>query len=463
MKGYSLSLVCLLCFVCQTDAADPAFRFQKAVSPSGKGEESLVAVRLDSEVYAATQSNLADLRLQDDKGTNLPFLIRKSQELKSRTVRRKTWAASKPVVRPLDDGGLEITLELDENDSQPNGLTLVSPLRNFEQRVRIQTSADGKTWEPAGNETVIFDYSRYMDVRNDDVPFPASSRKHVRLVIDDVTVEQQSQLMELTRSLRGNDETGRTEKITIDRRPFRIERIEFWLDGAEEGVKGDHKQPYLVSGYKVTEDPKTHQTIVTIDTHREPLTSLTLETTARNFSRNCVVEVAEQQGVQTTWRSVGTATLSRMDFKNLKREQLTVTMPETRESTYRLVIDNRDSPPLAVTGVKAEGNVYEVVFLSAANTPHQLVYGDTDATAPNYDTATIQAVLTESYRPEVVKLGVEEKVAGAAPAGFKWSAVINDPRVMTVVIGALVVVLGWGLYGAVKRMDATEPPSADSK
>ena len=462
MKAFLLSLVCLLSVVGQTGAADPAFRFKKAISPSGKAEESLVAVRLDSEVYASTQRNFADLRLQDDKGTNLPFLIRKSQELKSRTVRRKTWTASKPVVRPMDDGGLEITLELDENDSEPNGLTLVSPLRNFEQRVRIQTSADGKTWEPAGNETVIFDYSQYMDVRNDEVPFPASSRKHVRLVIDDVTVEQQSQLLELTRTLRGNDETGRTEKIAIDRRPFRIERIEFWLDAAEEGAKGDHKQPYLVAGYKVTEDSKKHQTIVTVDTRREPLTSLILETTARNFSRNCVVEVPEQQGVQTTWRSIGTATLSRMDFKNLKREQLTVTMPETRESTYRLVIDNRDSPPLAITGVKAEGNVYEVVFLSAANTAHQLVYGDTEATVPNYDTATIQAVLTESYRPEVVKLGGEEKLAGAVP-GFKWSAVINDARVMTVVIGALVVVLGWGLYGAVKRMDATEPPSADSK
>ncbi|MBS0204148.1 MAG: hypothetical protein JSS49_14690 [Planctomycetes bacterium] len=464
MKCFAVNLVCLVCGVAGVaNGDDSTFRFKKSISASAKAEESLVAVPLDSDVYAATQSDLADLRLQDEHRTNLPFLIRKSQELRAHTVRRKTWTAAKPAVRPLDNGGLEITLELDEKDPQPNGLTLVSPLHNFEQQVRILTSADGQTWEPVGGETVIFDYSRYMDVRNDNVPFPASARKHVRLIIDDVTVEQQSQLLELTRTLRDDDEVGRSEKVVIDRRPFRIERIDFWVDSSEEVGKGDHKLPYQISGYKVSEDPKTHQTIITIETRREPLTSLILESTARNFSRHCVVEIAEPQGVQTSWSQIGTATLSRLDFKDLKREELAVTFPETRAANYRLVIDNRDSSPLEVTGIKAEGNVYELVFLSAPKASCQLLYSDSEAKAPHYDTASIQTLLTESYRPEVLKLGAEEAIDGAGPAGFQWSKLINDPRVMTVVIGVLVVLLGWGLYGAVKRMDATEPPSADAK
>lgn len=437
--------------------ADESFLFRKEVAPATKAEESLLSVALDSEVYAATQDGLADLRLLNADGTIVPFLVRKSQDVKSQSVHRSTWTASKPTLRPLDDGGLEITVSLDKDDPEPQGLRLISPLKNFEQQVRIQTSADGTTWEPAGQEAVIFDYSRYMDVRNDQVAFPETTRKHVRVIIDDVTAEQQSELMQLTRHLRGNKETDRVESVTIDRRPFRIDRIEFWREVPQEGTT-DRKQTYPVAGFSSKDDAKTHLTIVTIDTHREPLTQMIVESSSRNFSRHCVVEIPEQQGVQTTWRQIGSATLTRMDFKTLQREALAIEFPETRNGKYRLVIDNRDSEPLSITGIKAEGNVYELDFLSATDKSHRLMYGNAQAKAPQYDTAAIDALLTANQHPEVVTLGSEQKVTGAVPSGIQWSSALNDPRVLTGIIGLLVLVLGWGLYGAVKRMDSSLPP-----
>jgi hypothetical protein len=449
-----MAAVCLMAMSITSRAEE--FSFHKEIAASSKSEESLVAAPLDAEVYAATQDGFADIRLRDAAGTELPFIIRKSQEMKTRSVRRRTWSAPRPTLKPLDDGGLEITLELGDDDPHPNGLSLITPLRNFEQRVRIQTSTDGITWDAAANETVIFDYSRYMDVRSDSVPFPETARKHIRIVIDDVTSEQQSELLELTRRLQGNTETERTERVTIDRRPFRIEKIEFWQQATQENVKGDHKRDYPIAGFKVTEDAKAQQTIITVQTHREPLTSLTIETSSRNFSRNCSVEIMDRQGVQTSWRKIGSATLSQMEFQSLKRDDREVSIPETRASELRLVIDNRDSAPLTVTSVKAEGNVYEVVFLAATNKPHQLAYGNADAREPKYDTATIQALLTESYRPEALTLGAEQRVATTPPA-FNLGKLIGDPRLLTGIIVILVIALGWGLYMAVKRVDISPP------
>lgn len=454
-----IGIACVLAATCVANAEEPSFQFRKEISAVGKAEETLVSVALDSDVYAATQIGLADVRVQDASGKAIPFVIRKSRTVKSQTVHRHTWTARLFKVRPLADNGLEITLTLDKDDPAPNGLRLISELKNFEQRVRVLTSVDGENWEPAGNEAIIFDYSRYMDFRNDQVPFPSTTRKHVRVIIDDVTSDQQSELLELTRRLRGAKETERTERITIDRRPFRINRIEFWQDVPAEG---DGKQVYLAAGFKVVEDSKTRQTIVQIETHREPLTQIAIETSSRNFSRNCVVEVPEKEwaGGKVLWAS-GSATLSRLDFKSLKREDLSVPFPEMRYDKYRLVIDNRDSEPLKITGVKLEGNVYEVNFLSATNQPYQLLYGNPDAQAPQYDTAAIETLLKEKYRPETLKLGPQQKVVGAAPPAFKWSRVINDPRLLTGIIGLLVLVLGWALYVAVKQIDSsppTEPP-----
>ncbi len=439
-------------------AAEPTELFRKEVTFTGKGDESLVAVKLDADVYSSSQSDFADLRLRDARGTTIPFLVQKSQEVRTQTIRRRTWTSTKPTLKPLENGGLEITLKLDEHDPAPNGLSLVTPLRNFEQRIRVLTSSDGQAWEPASADTAIFDYARFMDVRNDSISFPSTSRKYFRIVIDDVTSEQQSELLELTRHLRGNDETERTERVAIDRRPFRIDQIQFWQDGTEERAKSDHKQNYPIIGFKVSEDTKAQQTIVEIETRREPLTSFVLETSSKNFSRNSVLQVPEQHGVKKSWREVSSTTVSRLDFQSLKREQLRIEFPESRENRYRLVIDNRDSSPLTITGVAAEGNVYEMIFLAGSSQPDELTYGDSEATAPNYDTASLRVLLTENVRPDIGQLGPEVKIVGITSTGFKWSSIVNDPRILTVVIGVLVVVLGWALYGAVKRIDASEPP-----
>ena len=74
---------------------------------------------------------------------------------------------------------------------------------------------------------MIFDYSQFMDVRNDSLELaPANTDgglvAHLRILIDDVTKEQQSQLLELTRRLHGEKETDRSERVTIVRQPFRM-------------------------------------------------------------------------------------------------------------------------------------------------------------------------------------------------------------------------------------------------
>ncbi|HEY2251028.1 MAG TPA: hypothetical protein VGH74_08200, partial [Planctomycetaceae bacterium] len=203
------------------------FQFAQDVKAPPRQQEELLSIVLDTDVFAATQDSLADVRLIDGQGKPIPYLLRKVQTTRARAA-RTAWPAVQLTAKPLDNGGLEITVTFDEDDKRPhpNGLSIISPLRNFEQRVRVYTSADGQEWEPAGEEAVIFDYSRYIDVRNNDVPFRETSRRHFRIVIDDVTAEQQSELMALTRRLRGADETERTESVTVDRRPFRIDRID---------------------------------------------------------------------------------------------------------------------------------------------------------------------------------------------------------------------------------------------
>lgn len=448
--GFSLSLVVLL-VGSSSLASEAGFRYSRGIVSRSLSGDELLSARLDAAVFAETQPGLPDMRLLDGQREAVAFLLRRVQTTRARTV-KKTWSVRQPTVRPLEGGGLEIILELEQDDPRPNGLTLVSHLKNFEQRVQVYSSVARENWQPVGEEAVVFDYSRFMDVRKDSVEFKVTRNRHFRIVIDDVTAAQESELLELTRRLRGGEETEREERVTIERRPFRIERINFWREAEEDQAAGDMKADYPVRGFRVEQDSEKQQTVIVVETGREPLTSLELQTPERNFSRRAAVEVEQQRGVQTSWRTIGQATLTRIDFKGLKQEQLAIGFPESRQETYRLVIDDRDSPPLEVSGIKADGNVYEVLFLASRDTSYQLVYGSDDAESPQYDTAAIARVLGEGFQPTQAELGPVGTGTGR-PAVFRWSDLVNNRPLLFGAIALLVIVLAWGLYHAAKGFE----------
>ena len=227
-KWAAAGLLWFLILTSASFAAEPAFQFTRPIEIPLLEQEELFSVKLDSQIYDATQTGQEDLRLVDDAGQLVPFLVRRMKTTRTQTV-RQTWTGKILSARPLEDGGLEITLTLDRDDPAPNGLKLITPLDNFEKRIRVETSADGRQWDEVAH-SLIFDYSRYVDVRQDSISFPKTGRRRVRIVIDNVTAKEQSELLELTRRLEGAKEISREERVTIQQRPFRVDRIEFWHD-----------------------------------------------------------------------------------------------------------------------------------------------------------------------------------------------------------------------------------------
>ena len=459
---------CLTASAALAVADPPSLKYVKPVALPMLDKEELVAVSLDSDVYEVTREGLPDLRLLDAADKEVPFIIRKAVSKRDETIRDFWTARRQPSARPLENGGLEITLELERDEPFPNGVRLVSPLKNFEYHVQVEISLDGQNWQPLVGDGLIFDYAKYIDVRTDTVHWaspadvglgdkapPEAPLRRIRITIDDVTKEQESQLMELTRRLRGDEVTEKSERLIIDRRPFRIERIEFWRDVIHQRVTGDRQTDYALSGMAVSEDKDAKQTQITLDSRREPLTSLALVTDARNFSRAVEIEVEREQGGRNTWQTVASGNVSRIDVRKLDRTNLKISIPETRQPRYRVVIENRDSAPLTISGVTARGSVYEVVFLADPKVEYRLAYGSSDIDPPNYDTAALTASLGEGYIPLAAGLDDQRLLSGDVATGEPFfKRLINDKRLLTIVIALLVILLGLGLYQATRRVNS---------
>ncbi|MCA9043627.1 MAG: hypothetical protein KDA69_04855, partial [Planctomycetaceae bacterium] len=324
---------------------------------------------------------------------------------------------------------------------------------DFEHRVQLFGVVDDKEVELV--DDVIFDYRRIMNLRRTTIKVPATEARAFHLLIETPKAEQELLLRELTREVRGGAETSSQEKYTVVRRPFRMDRIEMTADYVEtEGrspVEADY--PVEIVGTKV--DEETQATEIEIASHREPLTQFTFSVNDKNFSRALRLEVNDATGERR--RLVTETTLSSFSVGSIHEEKLEIHFPARREERYFVIISNGDSPPLEVAGVSAKGIVEHVYALVEPGDTMTLTYGVPDATRPNYDVKALQRALTTEQHIEVASLGpANRKEFHPTPEPFQLKDLWNNPLVTIPVIAALVLLLGWGLFQATKRVQALE-------
>lgn len=456
VAGCLLTLVSLL--PCAAAEA-PMFRWQRDVELPEIIETTAVAAPLDEPFYAATRDGWPDVRLFDSRGNVVAFLIRAATETKPRTDRR-SWVAEQTAARVESDGSLVVELALREKEPVPTGMRIVTPLRDFEHQVRVESSADGLTWVAAGPPAVIFDYSQFVDARSDTAPFTAGDHRRFRFLIADVTAEQESQLLELHRRLRGGAEAERTERTTIARRPFRVDRVEFYRDEVLPQATETKLVTYQPARLLQSEDEKRQRTLVMIDAGRQPVTGIAVQTDDANFSRGIAIE-AEVEEASGLHQSETSGMLTRFAVGSLQRDELTVKIPEVRAVRYRVAIKNGDSPPLTIRGVELSGPLYELLFLASPGEKYRLDYGSPDAEPGKFDTAALEEVLRREGPPNLAGALAAARENLEAPTA-RWRP-WNDRNVLISAIVALTLLLGMGLWQAGRRMDVAGPGGAEKR
>jgi hypothetical protein len=462
IQNYALRGLALLSLLtsCAMDAV-PLFRWHKDVKVVSATDSGLVAIPFDSEIYSNTQDGFPDVRLSDSSPAFVPFLIRKQSELQEQ-VRRSSWVADQPELRPTEDG-LEIRIALAKDDPQPTSISFTTPLKNFEQRVQIFGTEPGQPEQALVKESMIFDYSKFMDVRRLELPLPPSRSRRFRVLIGSLTSNQETEVMQLTRRLRGgsNTEVEREERTSIERRAFRIDRIEFWGETKKFGVKSELVVSYPVSEIKVEQDKEKQATVVLLTSRREPLTELVLETTSNNFRRTARVEVLHKSGIKADWKEIGSATVSRFQIADINESQLKISFPEQRHESYRIVIDNADSPPLEIVNVRAMGHSYEALCLREQPTGLSVVYGSVLTDRPSYDTAALQLALDRGLAASVAELGPQTQATAADDMPMNLKSLVNNPYVIGAVVCVLVALLALSLMNAGKRIAALPPETEE--
>lgn len=428
------------------------FRFFKDIKRNSDAE-AVLAAALDSEIFAIARDDLPDLRILDETVSPAPLIIRRERDVGISVVRKKAGTAVVESLRE-DGGSMVLVVRLDRNPADASkpagGLTISTLLKDFERRVTVEAQ-EGLEWKKLVAGALIFDYTRYLELKSSEIRLPESSSIRFRLTLDKAVDEQALKIREVARSV-GPAGEELSERASVETRPFRIEGIEFWREDEVEQDRGERRRPYLVKLVENTEDKAKQRTVLLVSGGRQPLCSLGIVTDSRNFSRSAFVEIPQKsEAPGENWRRLASAVISRIAFRDFQKEDLEISFPETRAEKYRIVIENRDNPQLSISAVEAKGPEYKACFMAGPGRKYRLYYGSATAPRPSADEDSLAAVLGRGFRPESAELlGQQENPAfsGETACG-KW---LNSRLLLGSAVFLMVLILGWGLVRSGRKL-----------
>lgn len=438
-----------------TAASVRSFPTRRDLQPPAERNQPIGSVTLDEAVYEATDDAYANLRLFDDAGTETPFIVRPRRQEQS-VPREYEVAFRQTDFHVLPDNQIQIRLEKDRSLDAPIAIAFDTPLDNFEKQVQVFASADGNQWESLAEAQPIFDYARFMSVRDTRVDLPASTHRFFRIELSNITESRQSPLTQMEWDRRGGAVVSEVERSSFQRLDFRIDRIRLIGQRIEVVRNEPLLQPYAVMDAAITNDANHHTSTITFRTARPPVLELEIVTDSANFRRTVDVEGANEAG---HWAPLTSSGISRVRAGKYRQENVRVRLSQpARCRQFRVTVHNLDSPPLNLAGVRVRGTADEVVFFREAGDHHRLYYGVDGVPAPSYDVATVLSA-SDAADSAVYALGPSEANPdfdpGATPVApdLRWW---NSRGLLIAAVLAVVAVLGWVLARAVRQM----PPSS---
>ena len=363
----------------------------------------LVKLSLPVETLDAARPALEDLRLYDDAGNEVPYLIERPVPVVKVVQNVKSFHVS------LTPSNTVIVLET--GLTQPlDDVTLETPAGSFIKPVRVEGSTDLKRWQILEQGQPIF---RQPDGASRlHVSFPAGTWPWLRLTVDD----------------------QRTPPI-----PF---------TGAHIHVAVTESAPtewMPVTIAERDENPGETRLALNLGAANLNLTAVQIETAEPLFTRHVTLAVPQVSEDTIHEQTIGQGVIYRVAVEGQPAsESLLVPLEsQVRSRELLLFIHNQDSPPLPITAVRVERRPVYLVFLARQAGAYHLLTGNGHCAAPRYDLAALDMNLKSvavapiklpppannpDYRAPEVLPGIEETGAALDVTAWKYRKPVKITR-----------------------------------
>jgi hypothetical protein len=398
-------------------------------------------VALTRDIVATTKRLLPDLRLFDDEGLEIPYVL--YEQYQPGQIKRTY--SFKVVNYREDDGGAQIILER-MDPSKPvslNGIEIHTSARDYKKTVTVFASPNGNSWSEVGTDT-IFDFTSRIDLRKTRIELPeATLYPYIRILLKEDTSVQPS----------GPDISLRYEGLDFKvhgdaQRPFRIDGVSGWGGQRVEGGYMVDRTSLDVVSTNIDIDGNT---IVDLGMVNLPLTELSIDVRTPYFYRK--VEIWTSGGIEEgEFQKVESGTIYRIPGMN--RSENLIRLAGSRLEDVQLKVINKDSPPLEFSEVTAGWHRLNLYFIPEKEMSYALYFGGNQIHRPEYDvTMLIPSNHDKLAGYQEARLEQKRKNPDYRPVIPKGEGKVKmEKNLFTFVVVLMVFILGFWLFKLMRKI-----------
>jgi len=380
--------------------------------------EALNYVTLDRAAFSHSENRLADLRVIDDEGKEIPYALR-SQITRPREPVKLSSALRENSFVPKEF--TQVVIDLGAKTGFHNNLRVRTPESDFINWVEVAASDDAHVWRIVSARAPISRFNKDNLEGNQTVRYSENNARYLRVRIQEA------------------------------QHPFQVTDIEVFSSPAANKEAATENGIALANSLAPDSNGSESLTRWTVDlgSGNTPISKFTFETTQTEFYR-AVRILTSSDGKE--WQFAGGGEIHRYVFNGVSEESLEVSCYENGGPRYwRAEVLNGNDATLSGVRLSVLMPQRFVLFHAAADRSYRMVYGNARATAPDYDlgrTLQIPAVETMPHP----SLGAEEIISNYIdPSPFTE----RHPNLLLAALGLAVVLLG---YAAVRALRTPAPP-----
>jgi hypothetical protein len=342
--GLAFSILILCCGIAFASPVQKAWKYVQTVTISSTG---LIKFSVPASTLDAARLNLPDLRITDPEGNEIPYWLDRPGRDSNDLITAKSFQVT------LEPKATIIQVETDTTDAI-DSVEIQTASTSFIKPVRVEGSADRTNWKRLAEGEPLY---RQPDGSSRlEVTFPSSTWAFLRLTIDD----------------------SRSQPITVS--GIQLHR--------KRRLPAELEVPVKI--IERTENPGQTRLVLDLGAANLYLSAIGIETPEPVFTRH--VALAQQQLSQGEIREseILSGEIHRLSAIDNPEFSVNATIPSRR---LLLFIKNQDSPPLAITAIRARRREVFAVFFSKQAGSYSIFTGNRNCAAPNYDLSALGTTL----------------------------------------------------------------------
>jgi hypothetical protein len=432
-----ISLVLLTSSVFALDLTEWKYQAEVTIET---GTDKYCKLTLTPEIYNAARLDLSDIRLLDDDGEQVPYVLAKPEDTPqsveySPTIINRSTNEHKAAMVTLDFGKQVVK----------NRIEVETVGSNFRRSVKVEGSNDNIQFFTVVEAAYVFAITPRR--RFSRIELPPNDYRYLRISVAPMVEETQSPIIENVRA-------SKYESKLAERQPV-----------------------VNMSQLEHSEDEKSKSSIYIYDlAYRQlPISEIEFEVADTTFYRYVTLEGRDTttrkvpidsednrqrfREVEVEWKRIIGDTIYRYpdaSGKNCVKLVLRIS-PGTRVYRYlRLVISNYDDRPLTLNSTSAKMIAHNIVFESQDSLTPVLYVGSQSAGMPRYDLSRLLArPLQVQARLAVLGVITDNPIFGQAEEKpLAWTE--KHKVLLWIIMGALVVVLGGFIFKSFKSIQTKE-------